>query len=176
MTTKLTIVQDTIEQCSKEQLQSVFAPIADLPNTSTKAEMISHCLNKELGAYGFKSYTSPDRSMVLINDETMSKVVDFFHGTGYKPYFTKEHIERIQAIQKVSTDNKISIYWAQSGFKRKYYYLKQYGFNGLNLYHILNLNTVNMASAAASSTGAATLTMSGIVAVELFLKILYQHY
>jgi hypothetical protein len=128
--------------------------------------MISHCLNKELGAYGFKSYTSPDRTMVLINDETMSKVVDFFHGTGYKPYFTKEQIERVKTIQKVSTDNKISIYWAQSGFKRKYYYLKQYGFNGLNLYHVLNLNGVNMANAAVSSTGAAALSMSGMIALS----------
>jgi hypothetical protein len=95
--------------------------------------------------------------MVLINDETISKVVDFFHGTGYKPYFTKEHIERIKTIQKVSTDNKISIYWAQ---------LKQYGFNGLNLYNVLNLNSVNMASAAVSSTGATALSMSGMIAIS----------
>jgi hypothetical protein len=50
MANKLNIVQDIIQKCSKEQLQIVFAPTAGLPNTSTKAEIISHCLNKELGA------------------------------------------------------------------------------------------------------------------------------
>jgi len=50
MATQLTILKDIVKECSKEQLHSVFSPIADLPNTCTKAEMISHCLNKELGA------------------------------------------------------------------------------------------------------------------------------
>jgi hypothetical protein len=97
----------------------------DLPVSSTKAEMISHCLNNELGAYGFHSYPSPDKTMVLIDDETMRKVVDFFNKKGYQPYITKEQIDRIKAIQRVSNDNNINIFWAQSGLRKKYYYLKQ---------------------------------------------------
>ena len=72
-----------MDKCSKSQLESVFAPVADLPASYTKAEMISHCLNRELGAYGFKSYTSPDKTTVLINDEGMCKVLDFFKGKDY---------------------------------------------------------------------------------------------
>jgi len=66
----------------------------------------------------------------------------------------------------VSTDNKISIQWAQSGFRRKDYYLKQYGFNGINLYHVLNLNGVNVANAAVSSTESAVLSMAGMIALS----------
>jgi hypothetical protein len=166
MTNKLKIVTDILDQCSKEHLQSVFSPIVELPNTSTKAEMISHCLNKELGAYGFKTYTSPDKTMVLVNDETMSKVVDFLSGNGFTPYLTEEQIDRIKTIHKVSNSNNISIFWEQVGFRRKYYYLKQYGFNGINLYNLLNMNNVNSAIAASSSTGAAGLTMAGILALS----------
>ena len=54
-----------LNQCSKSELERVFSPIADLPNSSNKAEIISHCLNQELGGYWLKSYTLPG----LINDE-----------------------------------------------------------------------------------------------------------
>jgi hypothetical protein len=163
---KLKVISEIMDQCSKEYLDSVFSPIADLPSTCTKAEMISHCFNNELAVYGIQTYTSPDRTMVLINDESMSKVVDFFNGTGIRPYVTEEKLERLKAIQKVSNDNNISIYWDQSGFRRKYYYLKQYGFNGVNLYNLLNLNSANTAAAALSPTGAAGITMAGIVALS----------
>ena len=54
---QLEIVEAIVDTCSKSQLESVFAPLADLPASCTKAKMITHCLNTELGAYGFKSYT-----------------------------------------------------------------------------------------------------------------------
>jgi hypothetical protein len=47
--------------------------------------MISHCLNTELGTYGFQTYTSPDKTTVLINDEGMRKMIGFFKGTAYQP-------------------------------------------------------------------------------------------
>jgi hypothetical protein len=176
MSNKLTIVSDILDHCSKEHLHSVFASLTDLPSTSTKAEMISYCLNHELGAYGFKSYPSPDKSMVLINDETMWKIVDFLNQKGFTPHFTEQQVERIKTIQKVASDNNVGIYWSQEGFRRNYYYFKQYGFNGINLYNILNLNTANSAAAAISSTGAAGLTMAGVIALSwsgsLFLSTL----
>jgi hypothetical protein len=61
---QLEILETAVDICSKSQLESVFAPLADLPASCTKAEMISHCLNTELGAYGFKSYISPDKTAV----------------------------------------------------------------------------------------------------------------
>jgi hypothetical protein len=57
-------------------------------------------------------------------------------------------------------------FWQQATFKRKYYYLKQYGFNGWNLFNLLNINTVNNAAAAVSVTGAAGISMTGIVALS----------
>ena len=43
------------------------------------------------------------------------------------------------------------------GLKKNYYYFKQYGFNGINLYNLLKINTVNSAAASLSATGAVTL-------------------
>jgi hypothetical protein len=163
---KLQILNEILEECSKEHLDSVFSPIVELPSTSTKAEMISHCINKELANYGFKTYTSPDKTMVLVNDEAMCKVADFLNQKGFTPFFTKEQIERLKTIQRVSYDNKVNIYWAQTGFRRKYYYLKQYGFNGVQLYNILNLNSRNAANALLSPTGSAAWTIGGILALS----------
>lgn len=120
---ELETISNIIDQCSKDELTSIFSPIANLSGTSTKAGMISHCLNTGLEAYGFTSYTSPDKSMVLINDESMSQVISFFSEQGYQPYFTKDQIDRIRTIQKVTNDNTINIFWAQSGFRKKYYSL-----------------------------------------------------
>jgi hypothetical protein len=76
----------------------------------------------------------------------------------------------------VSNDNNISILWTQSGLRKKYYYFKQYGFNGINLYNILNMNNVNTATAALSTNGAAGITMAGVIALSwsgsLFLSTL----
>jgi len=44
--------------------------------------------------------------------------------------------------------------------------LKQYGFNGVNLFNVLNINTINSAAVALSPVRAAGLTMSGIVALS----------
>lgn len=166
MSNKLTIVADLIDICSKEQLESIFAPLSDLPATSTKAEMLSHCVNKELGAYGFQTYTSPDKTMVLVNDEGVSKILKFLKGEGFRPYLTQEQIDRLKVLHKVSNDNKISIHWEQYGFRKKYYYLKQYGFNGVQLYNIMAVNTQNAAALAASSNGAIGISLSGILALS----------
>lgn len=163
---KLEIVEAVVDTCSKSQLESVFAPLADLPASCTKAEIISHCLNTELGAYGLKSYTSPDKTAVFINDEGMCKVIDFFKGKGYQPVLTEEHTKRVSTLVDFANKNKVDLLWAQTGLKKKYYYLKQYGFNGVNLYNVLNINTINSAAAASSTIGAAGITMAGVVALS----------
>ena len=166
MKNKLEVISKIVDECSKDQLTNVFDSIADLLATSTKAEMISHCFNTELGGSGFNTYTSPDKTMVLINDETMCKVVDFFNSKGYQPYITTEQIDRVKTISKLAEDNKVSILWDQSGLRKKYYYFKQYRFNGINLYNTLNINAINAAAAATSGFGAATLSMAGVVALS----------
>ena len=155
-----------MDTCSKSELESVFAPLADLPASCTKAEMISHCLDTELGAYGFKSYPSPDKTAVLINDEGMCKVMDFFKGKGYQPVLTEEHTMRVSTVVDFANKNQVDLLWAQTGLKKKYYYFKQYGFNGVNLYNVLNINTINSAAAALSPIGAAGITMAGVVALS----------
>ena len=64
----------------------------------------------------------------------------------------------------------------QTGFKKKYYLFKQYGFNGVNLYSLLNINTINSAGATLSTTGAIGLTLPTLVALSwsgsLFLSTL----
>lgn len=155
-----------LDTCSKSQLKSVFSPLADLPASSTKAEIVSHCLNIELGAYGFKSYTSPDKTSVFIDDEGMCKVIDFFKNKGYQPVLTEEHTKRVSTLIEFANKNKVDLLWAQTNLKKQYYYLKQYGFNGVNLYNVLNINTINSAAAALSPTGAAGITMAGVVALS----------
>jgi hypothetical protein len=70
-------------------------------------------------------------------------------------------------------DNKTNIFWQQIALKRKYYYSKQYGFYSWNLFNLLNFNS---AVAVFSITGAATINMTGIVAISwsdsLFLSSL----
>lgn len=163
---QLEIVEAVVDTCSKFQLESVFAPLTDLPTSCTKAEMISHCLNTELGAYGFKSYVSPDKTAVFINDEGMCKVMDFFEGKGYQPVLTEQHTKRIGTVVDFANKNKVDLLWAQTGLSKKYYYLKQYGFNGVNLYNVLNINTINSAAAALSPIGAAGITMAGVVSLS----------
>ena len=163
---KLELIDAAIDTCLESQLGSVFEPLKGLPSSCTKAEMISHCLNTELGAYGFKSYTSPDKTAVLIDDGEMSKVTDFFKGKGYQPVLTEEHTRRVSTVVDFANKSKVDLLWAQTGRKKKYYYLKQYGFNGVNLFNVLNINTINSAAAALSPIGSAGITMSGIVALS----------
>ncbi len=161
--TQLKVVEGIMNSC---QLDNVFAPVGDLPASCTKAEMVSHCLNTELGAYGLKTHVSPDKTSVFINDEGMCKVLDFFKGKSYQPVLTPEHTKRVGEVIDFANKNEIDLLWAQSGLSKKYYYLKQYGFNGVNLYNVLNMNTINTAAAALSPTGAAGFTMAGIVALS----------
>ncbi len=128
--------------------------------------MISHCLNTELGAYEFKSYISPDKTAVFIDDEGMSKVMDFFKGKGYQPVLTDEHTRRVSTVVDFANETKVDLLWAQTGLKKRYYYLKQHGFNGLNLYNVLNINTLNNAATVLSSIGTTGITMSGVVALS----------
>lgn len=136
---KLEVISNIRDKCSKSQFENIFTPLSDLPSSSTKTEMISHCLNIELGAYGFKSYISPDRIMVLLNDEGICKVIDF------------------------AETSKINLLWAQSGISKRYYYFKQYSFNDINL---LNINIFNSAAAALPPVGTVGMLMSGVVALS----------
>jgi hypothetical protein len=167
MPNKLITITNIIDQCSKEQLESIFASLVDLPHGSTPAEMLSYCINKELAPYGFQTYTSPDKTMVLVNDEGMSKILNFLNGKeGFTPHFTEEQVDRLQSLQKVATKNDVNIYWEQFGPRKIYYQIKQYAFNGVMLHNLLVLNTENAAAVALSSTRAAPLTMSAVVALS----------
>lgn len=96
----------------------------------------------------------------------MCKVLDFFKGKGYQPVLTLEHTERIGTVIHFANKNKVDLLWAQSGFRKNYYFFKQYGFNDVHLYNLININTINAAAVALSPTGAASLTMGGVVALS----------
>lgn len=161
--TELKVIEKVVDICAKQQLD-ILAP--NLPASCTKAEMLSHCMNTELGAYGLTTHVSPDKLSVFIDDEGMSKVFDFLYNRGYQPVLTPEHTDRVGTLIDYANKNKIDILWGQSGLKRKYYMFKQYGFNGVNLYNLLNINTINTAAATASASGAAAITMAGVVALS----------
>lgn len=174
---KISVGEKIVDICKEEKLvQGIIGSIEDGYGFSSKAELVCQCLNKELSAYGFYSYPSVDQTSILINDETMSHIVDFFKKTGYQPRITNQQVERVKSMIDVANNNKINIFWQQTGIKRKYYYLKQYGLNGWQLCNLLNMNTANNAAATVSITGATTVSMSGIIALSwsgsLFLSTL----
>lgn len=164
---EVTRLGEIVKICSQAEVEKFFAPlITDLPLTCTKAEMVSACLNKELSNYGLKTYVSADKTSVFLDDKGMSKIIDFFQGTGYVPIITGDQAVRVGSLIQYANDNQVDLLWSSAGIKKGYYYFKQYGFNGLNLYNVLTLNTVNYAQASLSSTGAVALTMTGVVALS----------
>lgn len=68
-------------------------------------------------------------------------------------------MERVQTVIKKTEENKVDLLSLQTRFKNKYYLFKQYSFNGVNMYSLLNLNRVNSAEAALSATGSVALTI-----------------
>ena len=148
----------------------------NIMDSLTKAERISYCLNRELGAYGINTQVSPDRASVYIDNQGMSQVLGFFEGKAFQPVLTTQQVERVQTLVESANQNKIDLIWLQTGLKKKYYLFKQYGFNGVNLYSLLNINTINSAGATLSTTGAVGLTLPTLVALSwsggLFLSTL----
>ena len=62
---KLTMVKKILDQYSDSELTNIFAPIAALFGTTSKTEMISPCLTKELGMYEINTYPSPVKYLKL---------------------------------------------------------------------------------------------------------------
>lgn len=120
--TELRVAKSIIHMCSEH----IVAPIGNLLTYYTKAEAetISHCLNIELGAYGLKTYVSPDKISIFIDDEGMCKVLDFFKSKGYQPVLTPEYTKRVSTVVEFANKNNVDLLWAQSGL-RKNYYLKK---------------------------------------------------
>lgn len=60
--------------------------------------------------------------------------------------------------------------------KKTILFFKEYGFNGVNLYSLLNLNTINSAGATLSLTGSISVTLPTVIALSwsggLFLSTL----
>jgi hypothetical protein len=156
-------IEKIIETCSQQDLTSgnLFNPNLSV---STNAEIVSECLNKELSAFGFQTYVTPDRTAVYIDDQNMSRVVDYVRNNGFQPIITTEHTERVKTIIDYAKDKKVDLLWSQVGIRRSYYYAKQYGFNGANLYNLLQINTANTALTATS--GSAVFTVGGLVALS----------
>lgn len=62
---KLTIVKKVLDPYSDAELTNIFAPIVELPGTTSKAKMISPCYNKKLGVYGIHTSLSPVKYLKL---------------------------------------------------------------------------------------------------------------
>lgn len=155
------LAKQVIDKCNNEQLL-----LSDLPEFVTSADHISYCFNIELGAYGLKTHVSPDKRFVYIDDQRMSKVLSFFKGQEAQPVFTPEHVERVQNIIQTANERNVSLIWLQQGWNKRYYLFKQYGFHGVNIYSILNINTINTATAMTSTTGAAVMSAAGALAIS----------
>jgi len=170
---KSIILAEVLNKCAPDYLEGLFDPIINLPADSTKAEQIITCLNHELAAYDFNSYLSPDRSAILLDDDTMSKVFTFLREDIAQPPLTKEHVGRIASLIQTAKKNQVSVFWKQAGLRDSYYMVKQYGFQGINLLNMLRLNTQNAALAKTSLTGAAPFTIGGAVALSWSASIVF---
>jgi urate oxidase len=85
-------------------VKNIIASLVNGYGYSNKAKLVCQCLNKELSGYEFYSYTSADNTAVLVNDDTMSKVLDFFTKEEYQPYVTSEQVDRGKSILGVAND------------------------------------------------------------------------
>lgn len=56
---------------------------------------------------------------------------------------------------------------------KKYYFLKQHGFNGLSLYNIINLNSINTVALSLSPLRAASLRMASVLAISWFDSLFF---
>ena len=106
----------------------------------------------------------------------MSQVLNFFEGKSAQPLITTEQVKSVQDLIESANENNVSLLWSQAGLKKKYYYLKQYGFNGVNLFNVLKVNTINAGGVVLSPTTSVALNMSGVMALSwtgsLFLSTL----
>jgi len=159
MSKQLEFYQSVIDICSETAVDAIGEGL-------TKAELVSQCFNQELGAYGIITQVSPDKSVIFLDDNGMSKVLDYFKGTGYQPVLTAEHTNRIQKALNYANQNNIQIIWKQVGLQKCYYQFKQYGFSGIQLFNVLKVNTVNNGLAAVAANGAAPLSLGTIVALS----------
>lgn len=141
----------------------------------TTPDNIRQCLNCELAPFGIETKLSPDGSMLYIDGESKSRIVRFLNGNEPISALEPARMERLQDIAEVMHDKKILLIWELTDIKKAYYLAKQHTFNGLNLYHALNIKNGAAAAAALSATGAATLTLSSSIAISftgaLFLSI-----
>jgi hypothetical protein len=114
----LEIVEKIVDVYNDDKVvQGIISSIEKGYGFSSKVELVCQCLNKELGAYGFHSYPSADKTAVLVNDETMSKVIEFFNQTGAEPRITTHHVERVKSMSNAANKNNISIFLATSYFQ-----------------------------------------------------------
>ena len=65
--------------------------------------------NTELKAFGVRSYTSPDKTTVLINDEGMSKVMDFFEGKSHSILLTDQQVMYIETVVDFANKSKVDL-------------------------------------------------------------------
>ena len=155
------LIKYAIDKCSNDELIN-----QSLPEFATSADQISFCFNTELGAYGLKTHVSPDKRFVYIDSDGMSKVLSFFDGQEAQPVLTPEHVQRVKDIVQTANKKNVNLIWLQQGWNQRYYLFKQYGFHGINIFSILNLNTVNTAAAMTSATGAAAMSIAGGLAIS----------
>ena len=155
------IVKRVIDKCSTEELLK-----GGVPEFLTDAEQISYCFNTELGAYGLKTNVSPDKRFIYIDDEGMSKVLSFFKGKEAQPALTAQHVESLKNLVETANEKNISLIWLRQGWSKRYYLFKQYGFHGVNIFRILNINNINTAAAMTSASGAASISIGGVLALS----------
>lgn len=103
-------------------------------------------------------------------------MLNFFEKKAAQPVLTEEQFVRVKGALQVAKEKKVDLLWLQTGFRNKYYLFKQYGFNGINMYTLLNLNTANSAGAAISATGAVAFSVPIMIGLSwcggLFLSTL----
>lgn len=160
---------------SDESNLALFINDVSIKEFCTTPENIRQCLNRELAPFGIETKLSPDGSMLYVDGESKSRIVRFLTGNELISVLEPVRMERLQDIAEVMHDKKILMIWELTDIKKNYYLAKQHAFNGINLYHALNVKNAAASAAALSTTGAATLTLSSTIALSftgaLFLSI-----
>lgn len=108
-----------INSGSKDQLGSLLSTALDILDSCKKAEIVNQCLNTELEAFDLKTHVAIDKTSLLVNDEGLCKVRDFFKGKSYHPVLINQHTNRVGTVIDFANENKIDLLCTQGRFRKK---------------------------------------------------------
>lgn len=113
------------------------------------------CVNNELADFGFKSTLSPDKTMIYIDDSVKDQICNFLSEKKHISPFQKTKWIACLRFLMLLKNRKLLLFGSKKALEVliTYYLSKQYTFNGVNLYHALQVKNRAAAAVKLSTNG-----------------------